>query len=293
MTAVEWTYPLSAVLMFVFALGWGILLTRRFRLPWRLWWIGMATFFLSQVVHLPLLALVNRGVYRGAPPGGWQPAPLAFAGYALVVGLLAGVSEEGLRYAVLRWWAADARSWKQALLFGAGHGGLEAIGIGALVLANFFAMLSVRGRDLSALVPPEQLAQAQAQVQAFWGADWWLPLLGAWERFFTLPVHIFLAVLVMRAFTHENRLWLAAAVLWHTLVNAAAVMVVTAWGALPTEGLVMLLGLASLYGAVRLREEPPPAAHPPAAAPAGAGGPPSLPPLEEDAESLEATRYDS
>ncbi len=280
--------------MFVFALGWGFLLTRRYALPWRLWWVGMATFFLSQVVHLPLLGLVNRSLYPDGPPFGWQPAPLAFAGYALLVGLLAALSEEGMRYAVLRWWATDARSWKQALLFGAGHGGLEAIGIGAFALANFVSMLAIRGQDLSALVPAEQLPQAQAQVQAFWGANWWLPLLGAWERFFTLPIHIFLAVLVMRAFTHDQPLWVLAAVAWHTLVNAAAVMVVQTWGVVPTEGVVMLLGLASLYGVARLREADPL----PAAAASGESPPPSgdavpLPPLEADAETLEATRYDS
>jgi len=270
-------------------------LTRRYALPWRLWWIGMAAFFLSQVVHLPLLALLNRGLYRGAPPSGWQPAPLAFAGYVLLIGLLAALSEEGMRYAVLRWWAVEARSWRQALLFGAGHGGLEALAVGGLALVNFFSMLAIRGQDLSALVPAAQLPQAQAQVRAFWGVDWWMPLLGAWERFFTLPIHVFLAVLVMRAFTHDQPRWALAAVAWHTLVNVTAVATVQTWGVLPTEGLVMLLGLVSLGGAAVLREPPPP---PPAAAASAGRAAPSgqstpLPPLDVDAEALDATRYDS
>lgn len=289
-------YPLDALLVFAIALLWGIALTRRYHLSWRLWWIGAATFFLSQVVHLPLLELVNRLVYHRAPPTDWQPAPLAFLGYALVLGLLAGLSEEGLRYAVLRWWAKDARSWRQALLFGAGHGGLEAILLGGLVLVNFFAMLALRGKDLSLLVPGDQLALAQAQVQAFWGVDWWLPLLGAWERFWTLPVHVFLAVLVMRTLTRHNVGYLLAAIGWHTLVDAGAVLAVRTWGAVPTEGIVTLLGLLSLIGVFLLREggetDAPMRGSPPQEAAPPERSPVSLPPFEVDPQSLDASRYE-
>ncbi|GAB4521479.1 MAG: YhfC family intramembrane metalloprotease [Anaerolineales bacterium] len=288
------TYPLNAALMFAIALSWGVVLTRCYRLGWRLWWLGAAAFFLSQVVHLPVLWLVNRLGYHGAPPSTWQSSPAAFARYALVLGVLAGLSEELLRYAVLRWWAKEARSWRQALLFGAGHGGLEAIILGALVLANFFSMFALRGKDLSLLVPAEQLPLAQAQVQAFWGVDWWLPLLGAWERFWTLPVHIFLAVLVMRSFTRRNGGYLLAAIGWHTLVDAGAVMVVSIWGVLPTEGVVTLMGAVSLWGIFALRETDPPETESvfDEAAPPKRESPP-LPPLEVDAQSLDSSRYEA
>ncbi len=294
MTALDFIYPLDALLMFAIALAWGAVLTRRYRLGWLLWWAGAATFFLSQVVHLPLLALVNKLAYRGAPPSGWQPSPAAFAGYALVIGLLAGVCEEGMRYAVLRWWVKEARTWKEALLFGAGHGGLEAILVGVVVLLNFFSLLAIRGQDLSLLVPPERLELARGQVQAFWGVDWWVPLLGAWERFFTLPVHVFLAVLVMRALTRRNPVYLLAALGWHTLVDAAAVLAVRTWGALPAEGLVTLFGMASLLGAFFLREAEPPSGegHLREARPSEGRGVPLSPP-EATPEALEATRYDT
>ncbi len=288
MNPLVFIYPLAAVLMFAIAAGWGVFLARRFRLSWGLWGIGAATFFLSQVVHLPLLVLVNRAAYRGKPPSGWQPSPGAFLVYALALGLLAGLSEELLRYAVLRWWARDARSWKQALMFGAGHGGLEAIILGGLVLVNFFAMLAVRGMDLRAMVPANQLPLVQAQVRAFWNANWWMPLLGSWERFWTLPVHVFLAVLVMRAFTRRNAAYLGAAIAWHTLVDAGVVVAVRTWEALPTEGVVAVFGGLSLAGIFLLREPDQPAGE---AAPEVAASPegPRVPPFPAvvDDDSLE------
>ncbi|HLE14455.1 MAG TPA: hypothetical protein VI776_06890, partial [Anaerolineales bacterium] len=48
-----YTYPLSAVLIFVLAIGVGLFLTHKFHLSWRLYWIGGAIFILSQVFHLP------------------------------------------------------------------------------------------------------------------------------------------------------------------------------------------------------------------------------------------------
>ncbi len=276
---------LAALLIIAIGAGWGAVLARRFRLSWGLWGIGAATFFLSQAVHLPLLTVVNRLAYHNAPPAGWQPSPAAFAIYAAVLGLLAGLCEEVARYLVLRYWAVDARSWRQALMFGAGHGGLEAILIGGWMLVNFFSLLALRGG-----VPADKLAQ----VQSFLETPWWMLFLGVWERFWTLPIHVFLAVLVMRAFTHRNAAWLGAAILWHTLVDAAAVAGVRTWGLPPTEGLVALLGALSLSGIFLLRETEPPLREPASlqAQPFERESVP-LPPPEATPESLEATRYES
>ena len=47
------SYPLNGLLMITLPIALGIYLTRRFQLGWRLWWIGGATFVISQVGHLP------------------------------------------------------------------------------------------------------------------------------------------------------------------------------------------------------------------------------------------------
>jgi uncharacterized membrane protein YhfC len=175
-------------------------------------------------------------------------------------------------------------------MFGAGHGGLEGILIGGLMLVNFLSILAASRPDVMVALPSDKLAQ----VQAFWGTPWWAAFLGTWERFWTLPVQVFLAVLVMRAFTRRNSLWLGAAIGWHTLVDAGAVMAVRTWGPSPTEGLVGVFGALSFLGIFLLREAEPPLEGPvpPKAQPIEKESVP-LPPPEATPESLEATRYES
>ena len=54
------TRLLNWLLMIGLPVGLGVYLTRRFRLGWRLWWIGAATFVLSQVGHIPFNWILTR-----------------------------------------------------------------------------------------------------------------------------------------------------------------------------------------------------------------------------------------
>lgn len=82
-----------------------------------------------------------------------------------------------------------------------------------------------------------------------------LNLLGAAERVFALALHVSLSVMVMRAFTHDNRRWLMAAIAWHTLGNAVAVVAITQVGALATEAIIAISAAISLAIIFRLKEE--------------------------------------
>ena len=64
--------------------------------------------------------------------------------------------------------------------------------------------------------------------------------------------------MVMRVFTHNNRLWLVAAIGWHTLVNAVAVVAITQVGAVATEAFIAVMAAFSLAVIFRLKEEEPP-----------------------------------
>jgi uncharacterized membrane protein YhfC len=290
------TYPLNCMLMIFLPVGLGMLLTRRFDLRWRLFWIGGATFLLSQVVHIPVNLLIDRLFTSGAipmPPPAWE-LPI----FAAIGGLSAGLFEETARYAAFRWWAREARTWRQALLLGAGHGGIESIALGLLALTSVISMFAVRGADLSTLVPADQLPYAQQQVVAFWSMPWYGSLLGALERALTIPVQIGLSVLVLQAFTRRQIGWLFLAILWHAAIDGIiAGYLMPIWvrqfdGAIyAVEGAVAVTTALSL-GLIFLlrRREAPVTAPEPAAAPRPAPvfrrrG------VAETRESLEDTRY--
>jgi uncharacterized membrane protein YhfC len=204
--------------------------------------------------------------------------------------LSAGLCEELARYLVLRFWLKDVRTWRKALMFGAGHGGIEAAILGVLAATTTLNIFILRNADPAQLgVPADQIPAVVAQVEAAWNLPWIMQLLGAVERAFTLCVHLGLTILVLQAFTRRNNLWLVAAIAWHTLANAAALIVLAAWGPLWTEAVVGVVALTSLGFVFALRQPEPP---PPATAP--------LPPLataapvspaEPTAQQLERTRF--
>ena len=277
---------LNAVLMIGLPIGLAVFLIGRWKLGWRLWLAGAATFALSQVGHVPFnlgaTALLNRTTLVSLPPEG----QLAFN--AAFLGLSAGLFEELFRYGMFRWWLRDARSWRKGVLAGAGHGGGEAIVLGALALWVFLQLAALRGADLSELVVADPLSRVQEQVSAYWSTTWFDSLLGALERLFALPIQISLSVLVLQAYVRGRAGWVVLAVGYHALVDAAAVLALP-HGVYVTEAVAGGFALVSLGLIFLLRR--------PEAAP---NGEPVQPvptqtfvpaPIEETPGRLEDTRY--
>jgi len=283
------THPLNGLLMIGLGLGLGIFLTRRFRLGWGIWWVGGATFILSQVGHIPFnmnvlnpwvqQILARQQTLNGLP---WTVAAL--------YGISAGVFEEFARYAMYRWWLKDARSWRKGILAGAGHGGMEAILLGLLTLVSFFQVVALKDMDLSTLLPEEQISAVSQQIAAYWTLPWYDSLLGAVERLFTIPLHVAASVMVLQAFTRRKPAWLGLAVLWHALVDAAAVYLAGFLSIYLVEGILGLAALLNLGIIFALRQpEPEPPAAPDLPLPSIQNLP--MAEIEENAENLENTRF--
>lgn len=278
---------LNGLLMVAMPVGLAILLTRRFRGRLHLWGIGALTFVLSQVGHIPFNAAIN--------PLFSQPGFLAWPElwrnlcYALFLGLSAGLFEELSRYAMFRWWAKDARCWQSGLLTGAGHGGIEAIILGVLVLYTFIQLVALRHADLAALVPTDKLALAQQQVTQYWSLPWAVALTGALERLFAIPCHLAMALLVMQTFTRRGWYWVGLAVLYHASLNAGAVLGLIYLGAYWAEAVIGAFAVLSLGVIVALRQASPPQLEP--ARPLSASINFTPQPLAETLENLENTRY--
>lgn len=245
---------LNAGLMIAMPIGLGVYLVKRFGVAWRLFGMGAAVFVGSQVLHIPfnqwaLVPLIDRVGLSGEQIG-FRLLLVAF-----LYGLSAGVFEEVARFLTYRFWAKDARSWKSGLMFGAGHGGIEAILLGCLALYALIQVLVLRGVDLESVLPPEQIELAASQIEAYWATPWYLSLMGAVERVGAILFHLSASILVLQAFTCKNILWLFAAILWHTLIDAFAVYSVQTWGILPTEAGVIVFGVVSLIIVWLLRDQ--------------------------------------
>ena len=103
-----------------------IYFTRKFALSWKLVLAGALTFIASQVLHIPLVFGMSSFL---------QTLPLLVN--AIILGLLAGCFEETARYILFKYILKTARSWKEGLLVGLGHGGSEAMLLGLLAAVSF------------------------------------------------------------------------------------------------------------------------------------------------------------
>jgi uncharacterized membrane protein YhfC len=240
-------------LMMLLPLFVGWFIRRRYGVGWGVFALGAATFVASQIVHIPLnmaLGLI------GNPPHGVALWPLP--AIALVAGLSAGLCEEGARWIVLTFFAKRTRGWRAGLQFGAGHGGIEAIIFGALVLVNAVSMIALSTGDPARLgitgANAEQVAAARA---AYWATPPYMFFIGGLERVFAITMQIGLASLVMAAVVRKQPLYLLAAIAFHTAVDFWAVWAMPQFGAWAVEAGAALAALFSLWVIWRLREPEP------------------------------------
>ncbi|HET6824005.1 MAG TPA: YhfC family glutamic-type intramembrane protease [Anaerolineales bacterium] len=218
---------------------------RRFALSWKLVLAGALTFVAAQVLHIPLVAALGSLLQNSS-----------LVVNAIILGLLAGIFEETARYILFRYILKNVKSWKEGILVGLGHGGVEALLLGILSAVTFVTMIGYRSIDLSTVpsIPADQLELARQQVDAYWSSPWYVALLGFVERIFAICLHLSFSVMVLYSVVYHRPLWFWLALLWHALVDAVAVYVVQEVGVLGVEGIVAILALISLGIVFRLRQ---------------------------------------
>lgn len=151
--------------------------------------LGALAFIISQVlIRIPLLESLQTHNTTFAMFSTVRPVL-----FAIVIGLSAGIFEELARFVLMRF-VMKQRDWWSGLLFGVGHGGIEAIllvGINALVL--LFSL------------------QASAHNIDFF--------IGGIERLFTLVLHIGLSIIVLRGVVQSRFSYVVLAILIHSFVD--------------------------------------------------------------------------
>jgi uncharacterized membrane protein YhfC len=199
-----------------------ILVVKKLKMKWAVVFTGVLTFIGSQVVHIPLLqvpALLNNLGVNVVEPQYW---PIVW--YAVFLGLMAGLCEETARWIGFKILKARAASYKSAFALGIGHGGVESVIVGVLVLANLVFMLTFSpDAMLASGVPDGTVQMTISQVAQFWTNPWHLALAGAFERVIAISAHLFMSVLVWKAVMKKSWMWYLLAVAFHALLNFVAV----------------------------------------------------------------------
>lgn len=233
----------SGLIMIVLPLVVATFFARRYGVGWGLFGAGAVTFVASQVLHIPFNSFVEG---RYLPEFDPSVDVGLFVIVALFYGLSAGVFEEVARYITFRFWRRDARSWSEGLMVGAGHGGIESLILGLLVVVNAAVLYGMAQGSFSGLLPEESLPQVQAQLAEMSDRPLYEMMLGAVERAFAIVVHLSLSLMVLRAVVKRSLLWLLLAISWHTLLNAAALMVAEYGSAVLAEVVIGVFALVSL-----------------------------------------------
>lgn len=198
--------------------------------------VGAGTFI---VFALVLESLVHQLVLKG-PHG---PAILGNTlYYALYGGLAAGVFEESGRFLSMKFLMKKEPSKAlPGIAYGVGHGGAEMIVIfGITMIGNLVLSVLINSGQTEMLlskVPAEATAQVQAQLNQLQSLGTGTWLIGLWERFSALVLHLGLSVMVWTAVSKGGRwLWLyPAAIALHALVDAGVVMLQKSVGMVPLE----------------------------------------------------------
>ena len=246
---------LNGILMIAMPLTLAIILSHRWKPGWRIILIGAATFFLSQVGHIPFNVLMTQLLSKTALVNLSVQGALIFN--AIFLGLSAGFFEETFRYGMFRWWLKDAHTWRTGILAGVGHGGVEAIILGGLALFSMIQLIAARNMDLSIVYSGDTLRLVTEQVRTYWSATWYDSMLGAVERLFTFVIQISLAVIVVQCFIRRQKRWLWLAIGYHALFDSVSVYAVSKISSYWVEGIVGIFALISLGIIFSLRSPDP------------------------------------
>ena len=237
----------AVVILGPLALGWW--LRQRLAVSWRTWGWGALTFVVSLLARRIFLYILAFLLTPLAPIIAESPA--VFWINLLAHSLMVGLFQETARWLVLQRFATAARGWRNAVMFGAGHGGIETMLIvGGSTISGIFLLQF--DDSLMALTQSVQERVAMgAQLDALYALRWWHTALVVWERVAAVTFHIGAAVVVMQTVLTGRRIWWAIAVVGHALFNAAVLAALQLGGPIWAELVGTLFALAAVYMIVR------------------------------------------
>lgn len=231
---------ISAAVCFLFPLAVLLYFKKKEDISLKPVFVGMAVFFVfTQVLERLLHQFV---IGNNLISNTWF--------FALYGALAAGVFEETGRFIAFKTILKKRHEWKDGIAFGIGHGGIEAILIGAVAMVQYMVYSSLINRGLfdAALGPAVPAAQIVQLKQALTGLAPWTIMLGVVERVFAFGIQMALTMVVLYAVRYRKTVYLFVAILLHALVDIFAALYQTGVikSILAVEGIVALFFIASV-----------------------------------------------
>lgn len=213
-------------IVFILVLVIGLLLFYKFKYHTKIttFLIGAAAFILFALVLEQIMHVI---VLFKSPAGDKIQNNIWL--YALYGGLAAGVFEETGRLIAMKFLLKKEHDKPHtALMYGAGHGGIEAVLLGAMSLvSNIIYSLMINAGQEQMLLSQVPAEQKEALQTAFTQLKEYSPAVFAAvpaERLSAVTLHIALSVLVWTAVVKKKPAFFFLAILIHTAVDAVAVL---------------------------------------------------------------------
>lgn len=211
--------------------------------------IGAATFFIFALTLEQILHSIVFRVFGEALSGNiWL--------YGLYGGLAAGLFEEIGRYVAMRYFMKRRLNLPNALMYGVGHGGIEAMLIVGLTSVNNLItsfMINSGGIESTlGMLDEATRAATVEQLSALWTLPSYQFFLGGVERIFAIALQIALSVIVYQAVKSEKIGYLLLSIAIHAFVDFVAVVTVNYLDVALVEVLVGVLAAGTAALAVYL-----------------------------------------
>ena len=172
-------------------------------------------FVLEQIVHMIVLYGPAGSMIQGNM---WL--------YALYGGLMAGLFEETGRLTAMKFFMKDPDK-KNAIMYGIGHGGIEAILVTGLnMISNLVTSMMINAGSLESILAPlgDERQTLLTQLSALWTEPSWKFYMAGMERVSAVMLHIVLSYLVYMAVKNQKIIWYVLSVLLHAAVNAGTIL---------------------------------------------------------------------
>lgn len=213
---------ISLIISLALPIGGIIYLKKKYKVSLKIFFIGMLAFFVSvQILEAPIHSYflsINKTTSEFL-----LSTPIA---YMLYGGLMAGVFEETARLISFKYLIKD-RNDINAITYGVGHGGIEAILVGGISSLNaiIYSVLINKGGFQSvmegALVSKDVISATQNQ---FVNTSSYIWLMTGNERIIAMIIHISLSVLVCYAVKERKYIYYGIAILVHAVINFPAAL---------------------------------------------------------------------